>query len=712
MHARDRARLLALLLMTSLVAGHAARPPRAVAGETAGGDRGRAIQSVARLVERLRGAREAGERDALQREIAAAKARARRERRAGFAASQAANRQPVWSAASSPGPWPVPRAGAAGALLPPCPPDTALEPNDLCTNARPLALGATFSPLVVLDNDPDFYLVTLRRSEQLMATVTFTNADGNIDVRLYERNPATGCVGALVAISATNANVETINYVNGGAEQPYFLYVTLASGTCNTYALTLASFGTSNLTAVATPPGWSSPIVPRNAASATDVSAPLTPTLAGNAPATWINCAAQRQGTNPVGPWVGDVTLDDAPVALYATSFPDSLPAAFPIDLNRGPFTIPGGRHTLRSRTDVLGNVPETNELDNAWSGQWVWSPLALATATPISRPRPPLSGPLSDPNCDGFAYTRAPGLAWVTSLAPRNAGDDYDLYVFSDYSGSSSGFSDDLAAPFFGDNYTEFVVGSASAPQSTVYPAAVLFEAAGGGGACILDQTTSAGRVFPNPTDAGAVSQTLPPDRLADVYEVFVDVNQAIEVSVRRRSGPGRLAFQVFPSTPGAVFAAGVAGIPSVQLTPTIETLAYGPVAPAGYHPIVVFRERGTQASQPIVYDLRINTTQLVEAPPPAAGFALGMRAEPNPFAGAGCITYVLPVTGPARLRVFDVNGRLVRTLEQGVLQAGRHEARWDGRDDAGVHLAPGLYLARLEAGGRALTRRITLLD
>ncbi len=67
-----------------------------------------------------------------------------------------------------------------------------------------------------------------------------------------------------------------------------------------------------------------------------------------------------------------------------------------------------------------------------------------------------------------------------------------------------------------------------------------------------------------------------------------------------------------------------------------------------------------------------------------------------PNPFSGSTTIPYVIEVPGAVRLRVYDVLGREVRTLEDSVLPEGRYSAKFDANG-----LAPGLYLCRLEAPG-----------
>ncbi|MBK8167010.1 MAG: T9SS type A sorting domain-containing protein [bacterium] len=82
-----------------------------------------------------------------------------------------------------------------------------------------------------------------------------------------------------------------------------------------------------------------------------------------------------------------------------------------------------------------------------------------------------------------------------------------------------------------------------------------------------------------------------------------------------------------------------------------------------------------------------------------------------PNPFNPRTKISFVLPAAGEARLCVYDVNGRLVRTLANGWLEAGERTVTWDGDDDRGGRVASGLYFCRLSVGDRTLVQKMTLL-
>lgn len=95
-----------------------------------------------------------------------------------------------------------------------------------------------------------------------------------------------------------------------------------------------------------------------------------------------------------------------------------------------------------------------------------------------------------------------------------------------------------------------------------------------------------------------------------------------------------------------------------------------------------------------------------------PLAGRSLMLEQNaPNPFNPLTTIRFDLPGGGPVRLSVYDVAGRLIRTLVDTVLPAGNHQAVWDGRDGAGRGVGSGSYLARLEAGGVVETVGMSLL-
>jgi hypothetical protein len=85
---------------------------------------------------------------------------------------------------------------------------------------------------------------------------------------------------------------------------------------------------------------------------------------------------------------------------------------------------------------------------------------------------------------------------------------------------------------------------------------------------------------------------------------------------------------------------------------------------------------------------------------------------AMPNPSRGTATINFELPRPAKVSLLVEDVAGRIVRVAQRDMaLPAGRHEWKWDGRDDRGVGLRPGVYFAVLIADGAKQTARLVAL-
>ncbi len=82
-----------------------------------------------------------------------------------------------------------------------------------------------------------------------------------------------------------------------------------------------------------------------------------------------------------------------------------------------------------------------------------------------------------------------------------------------------------------------------------------------------------------------------------------------------------------------------------------------------------------------------------------------------PNPFNPVTTIRFDLPERAHVRLLVYNVNGRLVRSLVDGDLTAGRHRIVWDGRDDSGRPAGSGVYLSRLEADANRAVKKMVLL-
>jgi hypothetical protein len=104
------------------------------------------------------------------------------------------------------------------------------------------------------------------------------------------------------------------------------------------------------------------------------------------------------------------------------------------------------------------------------------------------------------------------------------------------------------------------------------------------------------------------------------------------------------------------------------------------------------------------------VQATSNTDAPRPGGPTRLAFAPpSPNPSSKAVFFRWTVPAElagARARLTVHDLAGRVVRTLEAEADRTDGRVATWDGRDGAGRSLAPGLYVARLVVGERALER------
>jgi hypothetical protein len=102
-------------------------------------------------------------------------------------------------------------------------------------------------------------------------------------------------------------------------------------------------------------------------------------------------------------------------------------------------------------------------------------------------------------------------------------------------------------------------------------------------------------------------------------------------------------------------------------------------------------------------------------DAPPgdePAAALSFRLHGNtPNPFAATTAILFTTASASDVQLRIYDLAGRVVRTVLDRPLGAGRHQVFWNGDDDTGRPVAKGIYFTRLRAGAFEAHRKLVVL-
>ncbi|MBN2464357.1 T9SS type A sorting domain-containing protein [candidate division WOR-3 bacterium] len=90
-------------------------------------------------------------------------------------------------------------------------------------------------------------------------------------------------------------------------------------------------------------------------------------------------------------------------------------------------------------------------------------------------------------------------------------------------------------------------------------------------------------------------------------------------------------------------------------------------------------------------------------------AGLVL-YQPSPNPLASGAAVRYVLPRPAQVELRIYNAAGTLVRPLVDGHQPAGNRSAYWDGRDDLGRPVAPGVYYCRFRAADFTAVQKLVV--
>ena len=203
-------------------------------------------------------------------------------------------------------------------------------------------------------------------------------------------------------------------------------------------------------------------------------------------------------------------------------------------------------------------------------------------------------------------------------------------------------------------------------------------------------------GLISPGDVRIGTVSPV--PD--LDVYWFFAGIGDMANVSCVTTSGSLNTTTYLYP--PGG-------GNPVVSTSADVWSY---PTTIPGRYALLVQHSDFTQTGG---YQLGLSGSfSLVDVPGPSLTPArLNLSVgRPNPSGATVAFTIELPRRSPVSMRIYDVRGALVRTLEQSLVESGTHTLAWDGRDDRGRPVAGGLYLAWVHADGESLTRRVVRVE
>jgi hypothetical protein len=107
--------------------------------------------------------------------------------------------------------------------------------------------------------------------------------------------------------------------------------------------------------------------------------------------------------------------------------------------------------------------------------------------------------------------------------------------------------------------------------------------------------------------------------------------------------------------------------------------------------------------------FGIPFDPATVTEATP---GLAFSARNHPNPFNPVTKIFFTVPRAGHLSLKVYDIRGRLVRTLVDDRVEAGADQVTvWDGRDTGGAAVSSGVYFYEVRTGGDVKVGKMALV-
>jgi hypothetical protein len=394
------------------------------------------------------------------------------------------------------------------------------------------------------------------------------------------------------------------------------------------------------------------------------------------------------------------------------------------------PTFVRAGRHTAGLWVDFEDTAEEWLETNNRHAEQWVWSPVPLELDEPDLRPAPPVrdggwefvpEGEVLFDNVDGvrtpdFAHGPQAGQWGAVAILPRQDA-DLDLRLHEPATSSKQGFDAILAESDGNGPTVEFaLIDLAAHPVDAAWDVGVLRYA--GESSYLVHAVQSQ----PIATGAPGAPVSHGPVQLGqyDVIHVleFGTGDQPgevpVEIMVDALAGEADVVAALYARDPASSY------LPRSRFLVEAdeggggegETIA-ATLAGGQTYALVVAKHGHEDSDRSLEFEVHVSGGGVTPVPD-TGELPARSRIEtvfPNPFNPQTTVQFVMSRSGPAAVKVYDLQGRLVRTLADGHLEAGQHTLRWSGRDDRGQAVASGVYLLRAVHPDGEDRRRLTLV-
>jgi len=462
-------------------------------------------------------------------------------------------------------------------------------------------------------------------------------------------------------------------------------------------------------------PGWHSPLVP-TPEPVVSFPVPLPDILIGFMPQTYFSFSMENYSptTSPAGNmWV----LQDG---MIPEAYDFVLPAFGPFsawaDVNSSGTEIPGGRHTLTMSIDPTDAIHEIFEDNNFWGEQYCWSPMELSLGGQHSRPSlGPISGGWEtiqngetiSANCDGYRlYT---GYAnWEGLVLTQGPNSDYDLSIHLPLVGVKEGFDDFLISSYFLAGETDYVLFNNNLLPVGVHDIGV--ENFLGDQEYTIEAVGSTN--LPVPVSGRHGPFAMPLGHMLHLYNIYLEQDlYAFRLDNLAGTVDWGFALHAYDqplSGRNSIMSGGTSYLngPGDHEWFTLD------IPGAGWYGLAVFKTGPFEFDKDGEYQLTImqGVTGVDDQPDLPSATALA-GIYPNPFNPQTVISYELAAAATVELDIYDLKGALVRRLVNETTPVGRHEAVWNGQDDAGSRVASGVYFAHFRAGLHRDVKKVVMV-
>jgi hypothetical protein len=376
-----------------------------------------------------------------------------------------------------------------------------------------------------------------------------------------------------------------------------------------------------------------------------------------------------------------DVTceIELSGVPVYAdTQFVDSLVWNSETQVNFTPFTFTGlgNVYDIKVYTLLAGDVNNSNDTLTGQTTTFDFNPILISPYTPNP---PTIDGVIDSTEwanatqrdvSDVLGQTGAANLPGAALLYVMN--DTNNLYIALDGNLDSSQNDLDKLALFFDDNHNHIFTFPPDTSEGNLW-----LDWFGVGG-LVRYRWIRQGPVFGTPYltgTPGAVS-------IGSGHQQFEIVVPLDSIAEDLNANPG--------DTVGFFLSTNDASVPEVYgWWPTMTNSSTGWYTPSEYGDLILatyvvgIEEPSTRPTVPRTFTLNQNF--------------------PNPFSVSGGgtrIIYQIPEPVPVSLRIYDVSGKLVKTLVSGIVKPDIKSLIWNGQDERGNEVSTGIYFIRIKAG------------